>query len=279
MTVQRKYTWHPSRPSINTVKLTLPNNFSEFDESDIPTEHDMITQFPVNYDQQNIGSCVDNGIAALIERLIIRTKYRWQFKPSRLFAYYNARSLEGTTSSDSGSSVADGINSVNQFGICPEMELDGTAPDWIWPYDTSKYADKPPDACYKDAVLHKALKAHAVDLNRATVLQALLNDIPFAFGFTVHQSFESDQMAKTGIMHIPQAFDLFDPEIGGHCVVAIGYKLDSPMGDQGVKDWVLCRNSWGTQWGVNGNFWMPLNQILCNPNVASDAHAIDLVGI
>lgn len=273
----RNYGWRPSHPTINALRLVSPG----LPESELPQSVDLRDQFPAVYDQGQLGSCTANAIAAAIQHQCIKNKYKWQFTPSRLFIYYNEREIEGTTQSDSGASIADGINSVNKQGVCPETEADGTSPDWLWTYDdgSEKFKQKPPQQCYRDAVLHKALKAEQVSLDRNTVLNVLAAGRPSVFGFTVHRSFESQQMAKDGIMHVPQAFDIFDPQIGGHAITALGYALNKPMGSQGIKDWALIRNSWGSAWGVEGHFWMPLDQIMCNAQVASDAHTVDLVGV
>ena len=276
--VVRVLNWKPSRPSQESQPLRMVKQL----ESALPPSVDLSNTFPDPFDQGQIGSCVDNATVGLYCHQLQKINYKWKFIPSRLFAYWNARDLEGTANSDSGSTVADGIVALNKYGVCPEQELDGTAPGWVWPYDTSKYASKPPDVCYKDAVLHKAVKDHTINLDRMSVLNALAAGIPFVFGFTVNQSFMSQQMADTGIMHVASPFDPFDPAVGGHGVDVIGYVLNKPMGDQGVVDWALIRNSWGTSWGcaagtgVRGHFYMPLDQVLCNPNIASDAHAIDL---
>lgn len=275
-TIGRRYGFIPSLPSINRPRFVGAG----LSEAQLPTSVDLAPQFPACYDQGGIGSCTANAVAGLVQRYLMQTHYKWAFTPSRLFLYYNSRSLEGTVDTDSGVSITDAVKSANQFGACPETEADGTTPDWVWSYDdgSTKFKTKPPEACYKDAVLHKALTQMSVNLDRNTVLNTLAAGEPFVFGFTVHQSFESADMAKTGIMHVPQAFDISDPEIGGHGVDAVGYLLNTPMGDQGVVDWVKVRNSWSPGWGLDGYFWAPLDQIICNSQVASDAHIIQIVG-
>ncbi len=277
-TLGRKYTWHPGLPN----RFALHYESAGKQEAELPQSVDLRSAFPPVYDQKSLGSCVDNAVAALIESSCMAAKYKWPFTPSRLFLYYNARSIEGTVDSDSGSSVADGINSANEFGVCPEVIHDGSTPDWLWTYDDgqTKFKEKPPAQCYKDAILHKAIKSEIINLDRNTVLNALAAGKAFAFGFTVHQSFESSQMAADGIMHAPGGLDwLTDPVLGGHCTVVVGYMLNHPMGHQGVTDWAIVRNSWSANWGDKGHFYMPLDQVLCNAQQASDAHAIDLVGV
>lgn len=277
LALNRKLNFRPSMPSINALRLFLPR----LSDDQLPLEVDLENEFTPCYDQLQIGSCVDNAVGALIERQINITNYKYKFRPSRLFLYYNARMREGTVDSDSGSTITDCVAAANEYGVCPEIEGDGTSPDWLWPYIDNGIAfkTKPSDQCYKDAVLHKVLQDQIVSLDANTVLNALAARKPFAFGFTVHKSFMSQQTAQTGIMKVPSAWDILDPTEGGHGVDAIGYKLNTPMGDQGIKDWVKVRNSWATNWGQKGYFWMPLNEILCNPNVSCDAHTVDLVGL
>ncbi len=268
----------PMRPSMRRLRLVLDNK----PESSLPQSKDLSAEFPDPFDQGELGSCYENALIGLYCHQLFKTNYKYKFIPSRLFMYYNARSIMGTVDSDSGTDPDSGIKALNEFGVCPEQELDGTSPNWILPYDISKFTQKPSDACYKDAVLHKVVKDHSVNLDRLTVLNALAAGIPFGVGFTVNQSFMSQQMADTGIMHIANPFDPMDPEIGGHEVAVIGYALNKPMGNQGVKDWALVRNSWGTSFGcaaatgVRGYFFMPLEQVLCNSNIAGSAQAIDL---
>ena len=53
---------------------------------------------------------------------------------ARCGCYYNERVLEGSTGSDSGAQIRDGIKTVVREGFCPEAE---------WPYDTDAFATKP----------------------------------------------------------------------------------------------------------------------------------------
>jgi C1A family cysteine protease len=266
----RVYGWRPSRP--NPRKIKFKSAFLA--ESRLPQTVDLENEFSPCYDQGNLGSCSANSWLGLIERYCLVNSYPWKFRPSRLFAYYNARDLENSTDSDSGASISDEAEGTLKNGVCPEIEGDGTTPDWIWPYDITKFTQKPPDECYKDAVLHKTLTSAQVALTRSSVLNTLASGNPFAFGFAVFSSFESEYTAQTGIMTIPDDSDQFE---GGHAVDAVGYVLNTPMGEQGVTDWVKVRNSWGVGWGLNGYFWMPL-ELLIDPNFALDAHAVVKVG-
>jgi hypothetical protein len=68
-----------------------------------------------------------------------------------------------------------------------------------------------------------------------------------------------------------------DGVAGGHSVAVVGYIPNKQMGDLGVTEWAICRNSWGASWGDNGHFYMPWS-ILMDPNQASDFWVVHSVG-
>lgn len=270
----RKFGWLKDKEDPRDLKFTATKP-----EKDLPLVVDFREKCSEVYDQGQLGSCTANAIAGAMEHLDIKNAYKWPHIPSRLFIYYNERKMEGTIDQDSGAYIRDGIKSVNLQGACPELIRDGSKPEWLWPYsdDAETFKKEPPKICYEKAVYHKALKYESVKLDRASVLNALAEGKPVIFGFMVHQSFQSDAVAKTGIMPIPR-IQLIDPILGGHAVCAVGYLLDHPMGTQKVKDWLIVRNSWGNGWGDNGYFYMPLDRVFCNRSECSDAWAISATG-
>jgi len=93
----------------------------------------------------------------------------------------------------------------------------------------------------------------------------LASGYPFVFGFTVYDSFESQQVAQTGVVPMPGSTEQV---LGGHCVVAVGY-------DDSQQRFIV-RNSWGADWGIQGYCTMPY-AYLTDPNLASDFWTIRLV--
>jgi C1A family cysteine protease len=221
----------------------------------LPTTTDLRSKCPPIYDQGQLGSCTANAIAAAVEFDLMKENKN-EFMPSRLFIYYNERDMEGTVDSDSGAQIRDGIKSVASQGDCAEK---------LWPYDISKFTDKPPQTCYDDAVKHKAVQYQRTirDLNQ--MKGCLASGYPFVFGFTVYQSFESQQVAQTGHASMPTPGE---QSVGGHAVLAVGYD-DS-------QNWFIVRNSWGTSWGMNGYFTLPYTYLL-NENLSDDFWTIRLV--
>jgi C1A family cysteine protease len=93
----------------------------------------------------------------------------------------------------------------------------------------------------------------------------LASGYPFVFGFTVYESFESTQVARTGHALLPKSGER---AIGGHAVAGVGYN--------DAKQWFVVRNSWGGQWGMKGYFTLPYSYVT-DDNLASDFWTIRVV--
>jgi len=78
------------------------------------------------------------------------------------------------------------------------------------------------------------------------MLTCLSEGYPFIFGFAVYESFQTQDVAKTGFVRMPRKDERM---LGGHAVMAVGF-------DQQKKRF-LVRNSWGAKWGKKGYFTMP----------------------
>ena len=212
-------------------------------------------------DQGTLGSCTANAWAGMLQfdeneyRVAGRPPY---FNMSRLFIYYNERALNGEVGQDSGAELRDGAKVLNASGSCAEYD---------WPYDVNQFTVQPTAACYKVA-LPNAIHSY-YSLDGATPTETLTNlktslasGQPFVLGFQVYASFESQEVADTGIMPMPAANEQL---MGGHAVMAVGYN-DS-------EERFLIRNSWGTSWGLKGTnagyFTMPY-AFITDPTQASD---------
>lgn len=206
------------------------------------------------HDQGDLGSCTGNAIAGMIE--YERNKERKpSFNASRLFIYYNERAMEGSIKLDNGAQIRDGIKSVAKLGVCRET---------TWPYDIQKFANKPKPAAFAEALKYKALAYNRV-LSHEQILQALAGGSQVVFGFSVYDSFESANVAKTGIMPMPNLQK--ERLLGGHSVRIVGYDQRSGM-------WIVA-NSWGLKWGMAGYFFMPF-AITQDPNMSDDFWTITM---
>lgn len=258
-----RYGWKPDLPDQRDHSYAVPAGVVQ----NISGNVDLRAQCPPVYDQGQIGSCTANAIGAALQFDMMKQGLP-SFIPSRLFIYYNERSMEGTTGSDAGAFIRDGIKSVASLGNCPESE---------WPYDGSaaqpdgtfapgaKAGTAPTPQCYADAIHHQAMTYQSVDQNLADMKGCLSSGYPFVFGFTVYQSFELPQVAQTGKLAMPSTSEAM---MGGHAVLAVGYDDEDNV--------FICRNSWGPKWGDGGYFYIPYAYLLDN-NLASDFWTIRVV--
>jgi C1A family cysteine protease len=222
----------------------------------LPGAVDLRPKCPPVYDQGQLGSCTANAIAGAIQFDRRKQKLTPDFTPSRLFIYYNERAMEHSIQSDSGAQIRDGIKSVAKLGDCPEPE---------WPYDIKKFTAKPSKQCYSDASKYQALQYQRVAQVPNQLKGCLASGYPFVFGFSVYDAFESDAVAKTGVLNMPGPKEKL---LGGHAVLAVGY--------DDKKQVFIVRNSWGPKWGIKGYFTMPY-AYLTDSNLADDIWTIRLV--
>lgn len=160
---------------------------------------------------------------------------------STLFLYYEERVLMGTVNQDSGATMRDGMKVLANTGVCSESN---------WPYIINKFKQKPPDLAYQDAKQFK-ISIYSRILNLTDIKTALATGNGVVFGFLVFESFETEEVATTGIMSMPK---LGEDILGGHAVFVCGYKDDPEWAGGG---YLIIKNSWGTGWGDKGYFYMP----------------------
>ena len=218
-------------------------------------------------DQGNIGSCTGNAIAGQIE--LIDRKGGKQLDVSRLFIYYEERVLEGSVRYDAGAYIRDGIKVTYTKGAPLET---------LWPYNTSKFATKPPTAAYTDALKRK-VTGYQRCTNFAAVKNALAAGNPVVIGFSVYDSFEGSWgdiphgQPGSGMMPFPNTTT--EQLLGGHAVCIVGYNDTMPVAGKANGRFIV-RNSWGTSWGDNGYFYMPYD-VIKTTNMSSDFWLISAV--
>jgi len=192
--------------------------------------------------QGTLGSCTANALVGSLEFCeLANCNAEDYFQVSRLFIYYNERKLEGTVQEDSGAMLRDGIKTLVSDGYCHE---------YLCPYDIENFTDEPSIEAYKDAENYKISSYHSVNgLNE--MLQCLAEGYPVVFGIKVFESFETDEVKETG--NVPMPDEDYEELLGGHAVCAVGYDSNKKI--------IIVRNSWGTEWGMEGYFTLPFKYV------------------
>ena len=201
------------------------------------------------YEQGDLGSCTTNAVCTAYGLLLQKQAREmnhvfYDFSPSRLFVYYNARAVTNKTDEDIGASVQDALRSLKFYGACQED---------LWPYRASDFDVKPSPDCYTEAKGHKLTQYERLTQDKHQLRACLKEGFPFAFIFAVYDRFEFDTGAD-GVMPVPSAEELQDGPIDLHGVLCVGYNDNTQC--------FTVLNSWGTSFGDGGCFYMPYNYIL-----------------
>jgi C1A family cysteine protease len=204
-------------------------------------------------DQGQLGSCTGFAIAVGL-REFLENKTSGKFvKMSPLFVYYEERSLEHSINQDAGAQPRDGMKVLAKIGCAPEKDD---------PYNVAKFEKSPSTKAVTDAARFKIAAYHRL-ASLDEIQQCLAGGNGAVLGFQVYESFESNAVAKTGNMPMPQPNEKV---VGGHAVFAAGYKMDAKWPGGG---YLIVKNSWSTAWGDQGYFYMPFAYV--TPQLVSDA--------
>lgn len=220
---------------------------------------DLRINYPYVFNQMTLGGCTAFASGTLAHYLMLQENKNKAVIPAHLALYFWTRILENTVSWDSGASVRNAVKTIHKYG---------TPNNQLFPYDPKKYLIAPQKPVQDDAKLRVFNAYYRLNQTLDELKTCLSMGYPFVFGFSVYDSFESESVANTGIVPIPQPNETF---LGGHAVICLGYEEDTQR--------FICRNSWSSNWGDKGDFYLPYAYIT-NKNLASDfwtAHFITLI--
>jgi C1A family cysteine protease len=180
--------------------------------------------------QGSLGACVANSYAAIIASIK-------GFSTSRLYLYYNARVGQGfATLEDSGIPILDSLPIFKSFGLPLESN---------WPYKIMKFGVLPDySKTYKIANTKTVVNISPIPQTDIDIKTALKAGQFVMFGHSVYSSYMSNDVAKTGIIPVPDTSNESDE--GGHCTHIVGWTSFNDI------EYYIIRNSWGTGWGNDG---------------------------
>lgn len=203
-------------------------------------------------DQGSEGSCTGHAGASTAEWIMRR--YFPQFSSlvfSPQYLYEKELILNGDFPVDSGSDGLTLCHVMIQSGCC---EL--AAASYV-----AGQISMPTAAQDENAAKHTMGAFHGL-AGSATALSVLGDPTPWPVmvGFTCYSGLESEETACTGVLPMPNRGE---PAIGGHEVKLSGYDIGAvaSLRPTNCPPAVLVQNSWGTGWGLNGYFWMPLEYL------------------
>ncbi len=236
----KRYGALPDIPDQRDIWTTFPKTVEYYQTADLRKTN----LLPDVYDQGELGSSVAHALLAAyvfsLKKDGINDGTNDETKFSPQFIYYNQRLISGTTECDTGSSIRDGIKVLERIGVCIEEQ---------YPYDLNFFKDRPTDESYEFAYKNKhPVQYRRVRLLLEDIMKSISIKLPVLISFTVYESFQHPDVARTGIMPVPKPGEKI---VGYHCVLIVGYDI--------LKKYLLCRNSWGPNWGQGGYFWVPFS--------------------
>jgi len=209
-----------------------------------PTIVDLRTSnlIPNILDQGQLGSCTANAASNALRYLLKKEKLK-EWQPSRLYIYWFSRFLEDTTNEDSGCYIRDVMKAIHTYGACDEKLL---------PYNINIFKKRPSNSCVRNATPHiKNFKYLSVSNNDVSIKNCLNSGFPIVFGIDIYESFETEAVANSGIVPMPDINN--EQLLGGHCVCIYGY-------NETTKQYIVM-NSWGSKWGDKGFFYLPYDYV------------------
>lgn len=235
-------------PNRRRVRLTaddlLPVNLSA--SRGLPTQVDLRQWASPIDNQGDLGACTGFSIKAARELMSIRDGKPAYVPLSPLFLYYYERKQEGTIDEDAGAQITTGMEVLQKLGVAPEA---------LWSYDDrndenpvtkEKFQQAPSGQAYSAARAFKVGEYKPLDTLR-DIRYELAHRNPVVIGIEVYQAFYDTQ---TGVLPIPNPQEQSQ---GGHAVLVVGY--------DDVKKRLIVKNSWGSDWGDRGYFYMPYEYV------------------
>jgi C1A family cysteine protease len=238
--------WHPDIPDFRDL---FADNLLTLARGGLPGSVDLSGDCSAVEDQLTLGSCTAQMLAGIMEYLLKRDGRFVDV--SRLALYYAEREAMGTVGQDSGASIRGAFRALAQTGAARED---------LWPYLVDKFAVRPDDAVYADALTRRLAEYRRISpvLRLRQCKAALAQRLPFGFGVTVYSSMMTAAVAKTGLVPMPTRSDNLE---GGHAVMGVGYDDAAGL--------LKFRNSWGEAWGDDGYGYLPYDYI-SDPMLSSD---------
>lgn len=206
----------------------------------LPQEIDLRESGGPIKDQGEEGSCTGHAFSSAREWIARRyEKSAPVLSPQCMYA--EELLANGDFPNDDGAMPRTGCQVLTVLGCCETA---------LYPYVAGQITRPTPEQAL-NAYKYKTGAYHRIG-NLSEFLRCLSDPTPWPVlvGFTVYESFMSEQVAESGIMLSPQSGE---QEQGGHEVLCLGYDLP--------KQLALMQNSWGDGWGQHGYFWMPLSVI------------------
>lgn len=232
----RKFCWLPDPPKAKDFNAALKIKRAPA----LPLHVSLRNLIISILNQGGLGSCVTNAIAQAWRAALIRAGIADPFLASRLFLYYFARAISGSTQRDAGTYIRAGFDVIRKLGA-PKEE--------VWPYsdDLNTFRTMPPSiavwAAHDQCASVGYYRITEEGADRINVIQqALAAGYLVVFGTQVSNRFQAWRKEYPPLT-IPGGTEAI---LGGHALLIVGYDASGPE----IVFEIL--NSWGPEYGDKG---------------------------
>jgi hypothetical protein len=208
------------------------------EDPSLPASIDLSGNFPQPGNQGNQGSCVGWATGYALKSYHEKVEEQWAFSQSTTFSpawIYNQ--ING--GQDGGSRIDEAL----------QLIIDRGAATWEnMPYTDSNFTHQPTQEAIAQASHYKATEFRAIS-GTQQIKAALANRNPVVAGIYIYDD----------LYYLRGANSVYNSTtgelLGGHAVTVVGYD-DNQFGGA-----FKIINSWGTEWGDNGFFWLPYTMV------------------
>jgi len=227
---------------------SAPPNAKEFDAAqsgiaELPPKVDLRPFMTKVEDQRQTNSCSANATAGAYEYLMKRHLGEGGYDVSRMFMYFNGRSIGGGEIEDQGAALGDVIAGLQQAGACSEQ---------TWPFDEKRVNEEPVSEAFDEASQFLVEDVQQIPTELDAWKSALAMGSPIIFGLKLFGSF--DKQRKPGLVPAPTKSEAGRADHGGHAMLCVGYSDSDKV--------FIVRNSWGESWGDNGYCYIPYAYVM-----------------
>ena len=117
--------------------------------------------------------------------------------------------------------------------------------------------------CIKRFKTENGIKYYKINNFKNQLCQSLNDEFPILFGFTVYESFLSDEVIKTGVVPVPNKNENV---LGGICLIIVGY--------DGKNDTWIVKHPLGKNFGDDGYLYISADILTKNNNISTDFWSI-----
>ncbi|MFO1459439.1 MAG: C1 family peptidase [Verrucomicrobiota bacterium] len=186
--------------------------------------------------QKASEGCAGFAMSTILEMWLKRDHPAHAVELSPLFAWWNARFLEGEAGQNEPVTARSALKTLRRHGICPES---------TWKFDESKWFVRPSPTAFRKAK-HYRITAYRRCRSVEAIKSAISKELPVFLGMEMREGFAN---ISGSLETHPRQFVGYrrNPKTGGHFMAIVGYR----------REGAIVVNSWGTDFHDQGCVLIP----------------------